>query len=783
MRILNTQGKVRVTYKNKKLHISAFKNSHDAPNLVNDESCDRASVVSLDLDLVNVKLMTISDSSKWIGSPKIRLKIDLAFTISATYLGGKHRVESDSNEFDAEFFDSLLHSEDETSEIPIVVGTMCKVRLAHESDDPSEFRYEGKVTKIHEDEDGTKRYDIKFGNGETRESIQDIHVKALPKSQWRVNPKDIKICITDVDIQMQSGGAMDWLHNPSTYNALAYSLIASSSKLGTHTFLVRKLFKTYIHQILHCYMSRGLDGIGQFGVLAKAEEYQIQIMKMVSACIQDPTHAYCTGLTRDTMEMRLERYKRNPHNLQLLLEFHLEDRDTPQEHLSVSLQTDLDTSSSGLLRMAIDPMMDILASSAPPESSDGNLVSGDSSGSSDSSGSRSEQDEPFFDAEEEHSHRFKGLNKNNNHKKTQQHIRRRKRKAATTTTTRHLLMEEEEEYVDSSDESVEISTQDPLFDLYQRVKLDLTQFAELSARANRETSVMIKTLGNFLLRGEANLDFTMKGSAIRLNPDLEPDSKICLSHESRGGSCENLVVVESDTFTFKLDVPEDHIIMVPFRWAILDQPFGDWSLADRERWSEAFEYYGSSGVDIENIVLHGPMRSGLTLLKRELERKRTGGGGEGGGGGGSENELENALRVAASSSSSTDSTDSTNDEISSVPSMATMVMNDFLESGIDTLLDQGVSLALEVGNDKGVHIDKEFLNFHYTINFKGPTNLENIARWILETVARSKVVLEDWARLRLEERARMDRLARNHPPEVCCTVFSLYTRTRFVHTQ
>ena len=139
------------------------------------------------------------------------------------------------------------------------------------------------------------------------------------------------------------------------------------------------------------------------------------------------------------------------------------------------------------------------------------------------------------------------------------------------------------------------------------MKLDLTQFAELTARANSETSVMIRTLGNFLLRGEANLDFTVKGGALKLNPDLPSSSKICQEHMERHGpaGCDHLLVVESKEFTFALLVPHDHSISVPFRWAILDQPFGDWSLADRERWSEAFEYVV---FERENIHVHHSCR-------------------------------------------------------------------------------------------------------------------------------------------------------------------------------
>ena len=277
------------------------------------------------------------------------------------------------------------------------------------------------------------------------------------------------------------------------------------------------------------------------------------------------------------------------------------------------------------------------------------------------------------------------------------------------------------------------------------MKLDLTQFAELTARANSETSVMIRTLGNFLLRGEANLDFTVKGGALKLNPELPSTSEICMAHmerDGREGSCDNLLVAESKEFTFELLVPQNHSISVPFRWAILDQPFGDWSLADRERWSEAFEYYGDTGIIVRNLALHGPMRSGLKLLKRSLAKQR--------GGGGDEDISVASTHVEEGEYFRDRGSEASLNEISKAPSMGSMMLDDFLESGIDTLLDEGVSLGLIADDDKGIHIDKEFLNFHFTAKFKGPSNLENIARWFLETQARSKASLDEWARLRLE---------------------------------
>lgn len=206
VRILNTQGKVRISFKDNKLKISAFKRDHSSGNF-NDEVKDcrhgHTSVASLDLDLVNVKMMKIADPSKWIGSSKMRLKIDFALNLKATYVGSKRPF---TERFDEEFFETFFNDE-EASERSIEVGTMCKVRLENESDDPTEFRYEGKVTAIHGSESGgTLSYDMEFANGAVRLKVPARDVQRVAKSQWKVDSKDIKICITDVDIQLQSNG-------------------------------------------------------------------------------------------------------------------------------------------------------------------------------------------------------------------------------------------------------------------------------------------------------------------------------------------------------------------------------------------------------------------------------------------------------------------------------------------------------------------------------------------------------------------------------------------------
>ena len=162
------------------------------------------------------------------------------------------------------------------------------------------------------------------------------------------------------------------------------------------------------------------------------------------------------------------------------------------------------------------------------------------------------------------------------------------------------------------------------------------------------------------------------------------------------------------------------------------------------------------GMDLKNLALHGPMRSGLKLVKRSLAKQR-----------GGDDVTVASMRTSSWEdetvlSSPRASTIGEISEASEAPSLTNMMLNDFLESGIDTLLDEGVSLSLIADDDKGIHIDKEFLNFHFTMNFKGPSNLENIARWVLEARARSRGSLEEWARLRLE---RIQNEGTDLPPE------------------
>ena len=162
------------------------------------------------------------------------------------------------------------------------------------------------------------------------------------------------------------------------------------------------------------------------------------------------------------------------------------------------------------------------------------------------------------------------------------------------------------------------------------------------------------------------------------------------------------------------------------------------------------------GMDLKNLALHGPMRSGLKLVKRSLAKHR-----------GGDDVTVASMRTSSWEdetvlSSPRASTIGEISEASEAPSLTNMMLNDFLESGIDTLLDEGVSLSLIADDDKGIHIDKEFLNFHFTMNFKGPSNLENIARWVLEARARSRGSLEEWARLRLE---RIQNEGTDLPPE------------------
>ena len=176
VRVLNAQGKARISYKNKKLKISAFERDHSAGNF-NDEAKDckhgHTSVVSLDLDLVNVKFMQISDPSKWVGAAKMRIKIDFALNLKATYLGG-----TESDVFNEEFFATFL-DETDSDERPIEVGTHCQVRLRDGGDNPTEFRYEGKVTAIHNGNTDDPSYDLEFSNGAARSNVPKEDVKRV----------------------------------------------------------------------------------------------------------------------------------------------------------------------------------------------------------------------------------------------------------------------------------------------------------------------------------------------------------------------------------------------------------------------------------------------------------------------------------------------------------------------------------------------------------------------------------------------------------------------------
>ena len=274
-----------------------------------------------------------------------------------------------------------------------------------------------------------------------------------------------------MDVQFQSAGVAEWLRNPSAMNSVVHAAVRTSS--GTHTFLFKKLLLKHIHHFANCAMSRNLDSVGQFGVLAKAAEYQHQVMMMVESCIQDSSHAYCAGVDQSIMRKRLERYKQNQHNLQFLLDFQLKDRGTPEEHLSISLRTDLDTSSSGLLRMALDPLIDAFA-----VRDSGTVSSYEEDREEDEFVDASdvvEDEEEWFDAPStlEELDRFKGLNKRNT--QTKKNMRRRKQ------FLRHLLMVEDEELredeplAEERNDVVEVRAgEDPLADLYvvfERVSL------------------------------------------------------------------------------------------------------------------------------------------------------------------------------------------------------------------------------------------------------------------------------------------------------------------------
>ena len=289
------------------------------------------------------------------------------------------------------------------------------------------------------------------------------------------------------------------------------------------------------------------------------------------------------------------------------------------------LDTDLDTSSSGLIRMLVQPVLNVIekTSAAPtPRTGDG-------------------EEELRFLASQ-------------NHIKNTNRIRQRQLRRNG---------DEDEDAVNA---------------LVGMVTSDIHNLASEAASANRHLHAIVETVGDFLMSSATDLYFTLRGG-VKVNPPRDQSSataakatrSLCVEP-----ACVPKITIDASTLETRLFVPKDSKISVPFRWAILDQPFADWHLDDIRL--EPFEYYGDVGATFEDFEFEGPITSALEVAK-----------------------LQN-------------------------------VSSALIESGMDMLLDHGAGIVIHTKGEKGIHLDKDFLNVHMNVLFVGPSNLAEIVRWAVD---------------------------------------------------